>query len=129
MSGKSRCRGVRSASIRMLSLILVTLMFVGLMFTRSALAQSDSQIVTLTGWVSCTTCLLPNTCKAQTRRSCVWWWVNQGAAYALVVGTRHYRLLGPDKELKKLSQFAGSTVTITGEQFRTDVTVTSVQVE
>ena len=113
----------------MLNLTLITLMFVGLVSTRSAFAQSDSQIVTLTGWVSCTTCLLPNTCKAQTRRSCVWWWVNQGAAYVLVVGTRHYRLLGPDKELKKLSKFAGDTVTITGEQFRSEVTVTTVQAE
>jgi hypothetical protein len=61
--------------------------------------------------------------------SCVSWWVNQGSPYALVVGTRTHRLLGADKELKKLARFAGSTVTITGEQFRSDVTVTAVQVE
>jgi hypothetical protein len=42
----------------------------------------------------------------------------------LVVGTRKYRLLGADKKLK---EFAGRTVTITGEQFRSDVTVATVE--
>jgi len=80
--------------------------------------------VTLTGVVSCTTCVLPNTCRSQTRRSCVAWWVNQGAAYVLVVGTRNYRLLGADAELR---HFAGNTVTVTGDAFRSDVTVSSVE--
>ena len=42
----------------------------------------------------------------------------------LVVGTRNYRLLGVDDELKGL---AGRTVTITGEQFRSDVTVSAIE--
>ena len=86
--------------------------------------KADPHTVTLTGWVSCSICLLPNTCKAQARDSCVSWWVNQGSSYVLVVGTRKYRLLGADKELKGL---AGRTVTITGEQFRSDVTVATVE--
>ena len=56
--------------------------------------------------------------------SCVSWWVNQGSSYVLVVGTRNYRLLGVDDELKGL---AGRTVTITGEQFRSDVTASSIE--
>jgi hypothetical protein len=35
------------------------------MFAGGASAQPVSQHVTLTGYVSCTTCLLPNACKAQ----------------------------------------------------------------
>jgi hypothetical protein len=92
--------------------------------TGAAFAQNASNTVTLTGWVSCAMCVLPNACKAKTRTECVSWWVNQGGAYVLVVGTRNYRLLGADDKLKR---FAGRTITITGEQVRSDVTVTSVE--
>ena len=90
----------------------------------AAFAQNAPNTVTLTGWVSCAMCVLPNACKAKTRTECVSWWVNQGGGYVLVVGTRNYRLLGADDRLKRL---AGRTITITGEQFRSDFTVTSVE--
>jgi hypothetical protein len=93
-------------------------------FTSIVGARPASQHVTLTGRVSCSMCVLPNTCRAQTRRSCVSWWVNQGAAYVLIVGTQNYRLLGADKQL---APFAGDTVTVTGDMFRSDVTLTSVE--
>jgi hypothetical protein len=89
----------------------------------AALAAAGPNTVTVTGVVSCSMCLLPNKCRAMTRSSCVSWWVNQGSSYALVVGTRNYRLLGADEKLKGL---AGRMVTVTGEQFRSDITVTSV---
>jgi hypothetical protein len=103
------------------SIVVLCLTFAGAVFP-----QSGSHSVTLTGWVSCSMCMLPNTCRAQTRRSCVSWWVNQGSSYVLVVGTKTYRLLGADKELAKC---AGRTVTITGDQFRSDVTVATVDGE
>jgi len=94
------------------------------MFAGSVSAQPVSQQVTLTGYVSCTTCLLPNACKAQTRLSCVQWWVSQGAAYVLVVGNSHYRLSGSEKELAKA---AGDSVTVSGTLEGTELLVTSVQ--
>jgi hypothetical protein len=106
------------------SAVRVSILALCLTFAGDALAQSTLHSVTLTGWVSCTTCVLPNTCRAQTRRSCVAWWVRQGAAYVLVVGTRNYRLVGADKEL---ASFAGRTVTVTGDPFRSEVTVATVQ--
>ena len=90
----------------------------------AAFAQSGSHTIRLTGWVNCSMCIQPNACKAKTRTSCVRWWVNQGCSYVLVVGTRNYRLLGADDELKGS---AGRTVTITGEQFRSDVTVSAIE--
>ena len=113
MRGKSMCRAVVRARILALCLTLVG----------GAFAQSGSHRVTLTGWVSCTMCVLPNTCRAQTRRSCVAWWVNQGASDVLVVGTRSYRLLGANKQL---ARFAGDTLTVTGDSFRSDVTVATI---
>ena len=110
-----------SESRRTVRAIILAILFT---LTGVAFAQSASSTVTLTGWVSCAMCVLPNACKAKTRTECVSWWVNQGGAYVLVVGTRNYRLLGADDKLKR---FAGRTVTITGEQFRSDVTVTSVE--
>jgi hypothetical protein len=89
-------------------------------------AQPVSQHVTLTGYVSCTTCLLPNACKAQTRLGCTEWWVNQGAAYVLVVGDTHYRLTGMPKELLKAA--AENSVTITGDFDGTEVAVASVDI-
>lgn len=81
--------------------------------------------MSLTGWISCTTCLLPNTCKAQTRLSCTQWWVNQGASYVLVVGTKHYVLSGFEKELAKAA--AESSVTVTGDLIGNQLTVASVE--
>ena len=94
------------------------------MFAGGTSAQPVSQHVTLTGYVSCTTCLLPNACKAQTRLSCVQWWVSQGASYVLVVGNSHYRLSGADKELTKA---AGDTVTVTGDLNGTELAVATVE--
>jgi hypothetical protein len=111
---KSIRRGVGPAGILALCFMLAG----------AAFAQSGSHTITLTGRVSCSMCVLPNTCKAQTRMSCVSWWVNQGSSYVLVVGTRNYRLLGADEKLKGL---AGRTVTVTGEQFRSDVVVATVE--
>jgi hypothetical protein len=93
------------------------------MFAGGASAQPVSQHVTLTGYVSCTTCLLPNACKAQTRLSCVQWWVSQGASYVLVVGDSHYRLSGAEKELAKA---AGDTITVTGDLNGTELAVATV---
>jgi len=95
-------------------------------FAGAVSAQPVSQHVTLTGYVSCTTCLMPNTCKAQTRLSCTEWWISQGASYVLVVGYSHYRLSGFDKELSKAA--AENSVTISGELTGTDIAVSSVEV-
>jgi hypothetical protein len=94
------------------------------MFASSAAAAPVSRHVTVTGYVSCTTCLMPNVCKAQTRASCTEWWISQGASYALVVGDRHYRLSGFEKELAKAA-FENS-VTVTGDLDGTELTVSSV---
>lgn len=93
-------------------------------FAGSAGAAPASQHVTLTGYVSCTTCMEPNTCKAQTRAACTEWWVSQGASYVLVEGDSRYVLSGFDKELAKAA-FENS-VTISGELNGREVTVTSV---
>jgi hypothetical protein len=95
-------------------------------FAGVASAQPVSQHVTLTGYVSCTTCLLPSTCKAQTRLSCTQSWVSQGAAYVLVVGASHYRLSGFDQELAKAA--AENSVTISGDLSDNEVVVTSVDI-
>ena len=94
------------------------------MFASGAGAQPASQQVTLTGWVSCTTCLMPNACKAQTRLSCTQMWVSQGASYVLVVGNSHYRLSGFERELAKAA--AENSVTVTGNMNGTDLVVTTV---
>src|SRR5580704_12461506 len=96
------------------------------MFAAPASARPVSQHVTLTGYVSCTTCMLPNACKAQTRLSCTQWWINQGASYVLVVGDSHYRLSGFDKELAKAA--AENSVTVTGDLTDHDVAVTGVDI-
>jgi len=94
------------------------------MFASTASAAPVSQHVTLTGYVSCTTCLLPNACKAQTRLSCTQTWMNRGASYVLVVGNNHYVLSGFDKELAKAA--AENSVTVSGDLNGTDLVVTSV---
>jgi hypothetical protein len=94
------------------------------MFAGRAGAAPVSQHVTVTGYVSCTTCLMPNTCKAQTRLSCTESWIGRGASYVLVVGDRHYVLSGFDKELEKAA--AESSVTISGDLDGTNLAVTSV---
>jgi hypothetical protein len=95
-----------------------------LAFAGGVFAQSTPNAITMTGWVTCSMCLLPNACKAKTPSSCVSWWVNQGSSYVLIVGTRRYRLLNADDKLKGR---AGRTVTITGQQFRSDVIVATVE--
>jgi hypothetical protein len=94
------------------------------MYAPGASARPVSQHVTLTGYVSCTTCLLPNTCKNQTRLSCTETWIGQGASYVLVVGDTHYRLSGFEKELAKAA--AENSVTVSGDLNGTDLTVASV---
>jgi len=94
------------------------------MFAGSANAAPSSQHVTVSGYISCTTCLLPNTCKAQTRMSCVQWWVSQGASYVLVAGNEHYRLSGAEKDLAK---YAGASVTVTGDLSENELVVATVE--
>jgi hypothetical protein len=94
------------------------------MFAIGASARPEVQHVTLTGWVSCTTCLMPNACKAQTRLSCTQWGVSQGASYVLVVGDRHYRLSGSEEQLAKAA--AENSVTVTGDLNGTELAVAAV---
>jgi hypothetical protein len=95
-----------------------------LVFAGGASSQPVSQHVTLTGWVGCTTCLMPNTCKAQTRLSCTQWWTSQGASYVLVVGDSHYVLSGSEKDLAKAA--AESSVTVSGDLDGTQLAVATV---
>jgi hypothetical protein len=108
------------------SLILAAVFVLSLTFTGAVGAAPVSQHVTLTGYVSCTTCLLPNTCKAQTRLACTEHWIGQGASYVLVVGESHYRLSGFDQELAKAA--AANSVTITGDLSDHGVIVSSVEI-
>jgi hypothetical protein len=94
------------------------------LFANPASATPAAEHVSLTGFVSCTTCLMPNSCKAQTRLSCTQWWVNQGASYVLVVGDKHYVLSGAEKELANAA--AENSVTITGELTGNQLAVASV---
>lgn len=94
------------------------------MFAGGASAAPLSQHVTVTGYVSCTTCLMPNTCKNQTRLSCTQSWIGRGASYVLVVGDRHYVLSGFENELAKAA--AESSVTVSGDLNGTELVVTSV---
>jgi len=107
-------------------LVLAGFLAVCSMFATSTSAAPVSQHVTLTGYVSCTTCLQPNTCKAQTRLSCTQWWISQGASYVLVVGNSHYRLSGFEKELAKAA--AENSVTVSGELTDNEIAVASVSV-
>lgn len=96
------------------------------MMSGPANAQPMTQQVTLTGYITCTTCILPNACKAQTRLACTEWWVNQGASYVLVVGDTKYRLSGMEKDLLKGA--AENSVTISGNFDGSEVVVTSVDI-
>ncbi len=104
--------------------VVAGVLALGSMFLGRASAQPESQHVTLTGWISSSTCFMPNACKAQTRLSCTQWGVSQGASYVLVVGDRHYVLSGSEKDLLKAA--GESSVTITGELNGTELTVVSV---
>ena len=95
------------------------------MFPAGASAAPVSQQVTLTGYITCTTCMMPNACKAQTRLACTEMWIGQGASYVLVVEGTRYRLSGFEKELAKAA--AENSVTITGALDGKDVTVTGVE--
>src|ERR1700722_18521169 len=104
--------------------VLAGVLVLGSMFAGGASANPVSQHVTLTGWVSCTTCLMPNTCKAQTRLSCTQWWVSQGASYVLVVGDSRYVLSGSEKDLAKAA--AENSVTVSGDLDGTQLSVATV---
>jgi hypothetical protein len=104
--------------------VVVGVLMLCSMFASGVGARPEAQHVTLTGWVSCTTCLMPNACKAQTRLSCTQWWVSQGASYVLIVGDRHYRLSGSEEKLAKAA--AESSVTVTGDLNGTELAVAVV---
>jgi hypothetical protein len=93
-------------------------------FATGTSARPVSQHVTLTGWISCTTCFMPNMCKAQTRFSCTQTWIGRGASYVLVVGDTHYVLSGSEKELAKAA--AESSVTVSGDLDGTQLAVSTV---
>jgi hypothetical protein len=106
------------------AVVLAGVLALGSMLASAASASPVSQHVTVSGYISCTTCTEPNVCKAQTRASCTEWWVSQGASYVLVAGDKRYRLAGFEKELAKAA-FENS-VTVTGDLDGTDLTVSSV---
>jgi hypothetical protein len=95
-------------------------------FAAGVSAEPVSQHVSLTGYVSCTTCLMPNACKAQTRLSCTEHWISQGASYVLVVGDTRYQLSGFDKELAQAA--AENSVTVSGDLNGTQLAVASVDI-
>jgi hypothetical protein len=103
---------------------LVGVLMLSAMLSSVVKAQPVTQHVTISGYLTCTTCLLPNACKAQTRLGCTEWWVNQGAAFVLVVGEKKYRLSGMEKELLKAA--AEDSVTISGDFDGSEVAVQSV---
>ena len=94
-------------------------------FAGKAVAAPVSQHVTVTGYVSCTTCLMPNTCNAQTRLAGTDWWVNQGARYVLVSGDTHYLLSGFENELAKAA--AENSVTVTGDLDGRNLAITAIE--
>lgn len=104
--------------------VFAAILALGSMVATGASAAPVSQQVTLTGYITCTTCVMPNACKAQTRLSCTQTWIGQGASYLLVVGDTRYRLSGFEKDLAKAA--AENSVTITGALDGKDVAVTSV---
>lgn len=105
--------------------VLAGMMFMCPLFAGRATAQPAPDRVSLTGWLSCTTCLLPNACKAQTRLSCIRWGVSHGASYVLIVDDKHYILSGLENELAKAA--AENSVTITGDLTGNQLSVTSVE--
>jgi len=95
-----------------------------LMFASETVAEPVSQNVIVTGWISCTRCLMPNACKAQSRLSCIQTYVSQGDPYILVTGNHRYKLSGDEKDIAKAA--AENSVTVTGELDGNELTVTSV---
>jgi hypothetical protein len=95
------------------------------MFAGAASAAPVSEHVTVTGYISCTTCLMPSACKAQTRLSCTEELMGRGASYVLVAGDRHYVLSGFEKEIEKA--VVANSVTVTGDLSGNELVVTSVQ--
>jgi Protein of unknown function (DUF5818) len=115
MRGKKMCSAVLLAGVLAISPV----------FAGRAAAQPSPENVTVSGRVSCTTCLLPNTTKAQTRLSSTLWWVSQGASFVLVADNGQvYRLSGAENDLKK---FAGDTVTVSGNLNGSDLAVATVE--
>jgi len=102
--------------------VLFGVLAVGSLLVDTARAMPER--VSLTGWVTCTTCLAFNACKAQTRLSCTLSGVSQGASYMLVVGDKHYLLSGLEKELAKAA--AESSVTVTGDLTGNQLSVVGV---
>jgi hypothetical protein len=96
------------------------------LFASRTSATPMSEHVTVTGYISCTTCLMPNMCKNQTRLSCVQSWMGRGASYVLVVGDRHYVLSGFENELAKAA--AENSVTVSGDLNGTQLVVTNVNI-
>jgi hypothetical protein len=88
-------------------------------------AGPAAQHVTITGWVSCSTCLMPSACKAQSRPSCVQTLVSQGAYYILVAGNHRYKLSGDEKDLAKAA--GENSVIVTGDLDGNELTVASIE--
>jgi len=105
-------------------LVLATIFALGTAFARGSNAQPTPENVTVSGLVSCSSCILPNACKAQTRLSCTLDGINHGASFVLVTDDHKvYRLSGAEKDLMK---FAGDSVTVTGELSGTELAVATV---
>ena len=107
-------------------LLLAVAFGAGIGVSSISAAQPPPQRVTLTGWISCTTCFEPNACKAQTRWDCAVSRVAQGASYVLVVNEKHYVLSGLEKELAKAA--AENSVTISGDLRGHQLAVASVEI-
>jgi hypothetical protein len=105
--------------------IAVSAVAVCSMFAIGTKAAPADEHVSLTGYLTCTTCVLPNACHAQTRLGCTEWWTNQGAAYVLVAGDRRYRLAGDDGDLA--AAMADRSVTVTGNFDGYEVAVGNVR--
>ena len=105
--------------------VLAGVMAVCPLFTGLAAAHPTPEHVSMTGWISCTTCLLPNKCHAQNRFGCTQWWVSQGASYVLMVGDKHYVLTGSEKDLAKAA--GENSVTVTGDLDGNLLSVASVE--
>lgn len=94
------------------------------LFATGTSADSAPVRVSLTGWLTCTTCLEPNACKAQTRLECIRSGISHGASYVLVVDDKHYILSGLENELARAAE--KNSVTITGDLTGNELSVASV---
>jgi len=106
--------------------VLLGALAISLLLVHHSAAEPAPERVTLTGWLSCTTCFEPGACKAQTRWSCTLSRVAQGASFVLVVNDKHYVLAGMENELSKAA--AENSVTITGDLTGHKIAVTNVEI-